>query len=156
MSNLDGSRPQFGGRLLDEGKDVFQHNAWDNVEWGEEQEREAQEAVAQSAKKLVSPNQAEEYEIKAGEFWDKFYSIHQNRFFKERNWLFTEFPDLAPGQVVGRERVFASSPTSAGEEIETEAEFKPTSTSSAAESDDVRVILEEQERKLRQDESYFG
>jgi len=158
MSNLDSSRPQFGGRLLDEGKDVFQHNAWDNVEWGEEQEREAQEAVAKSAKNLVSPNQAEEYEIKAGEFWDKFYSIHQNRFFKERNWLFTEFPDLAPGQVVGRERVFASSQTSAGEEAE--AEFKPTSTSSVAESDDatddVRVILEEQVRKLRQDESYFG
>ena len=93
---------------MDEGKDVFQHNAWDNVEWGEEQEREAEEAVAKGAKTLVSSNQAEEYEVKAGEFWDKFYSIHQNRFFKERNWLFTEFPDLAPGQLVGRERVFGS------------------------------------------------
>ena len=50
MSNLDSSRPQFGGRLLDEGKDVFQHNAWDNVVWGDEQEREAAEAVAKNSK----------------------------------------------------------------------------------------------------------
>lgn len=153
------SRPQFGGRLLAAGEDVFRHNAWDNVEWGEEQEREAREVVARASGAQMEAARAEEFEAKAGEFWDKFYGVHQNRFFKERNWLFTEFPDLAPGVVPARTRVYG-----ARGEVEGKVEGKVEEGKVEITVEDPKVEEETLDRvtndlktlSLRESESFFG
>ncbi|CAG5898056.1 unnamed protein product [Menidia menidia] len=94
-STGDPKRPQFGTRLLTDPRQVFQHNAWDNVEWTGEQEEAAKKKVLENSQPLPSEKQ-EEYDNRANEYWNEFYTIHENRFFKDRHWLFTEFPELAP------------------------------------------------------------
>uniref|UniRef100_A0A8C5PIG2 Methyltransferase type 12 domain-containing protein n=1 Tax=Leptobrachium leishanense TaxID=445787 RepID=A0A8C5PIG2_9ANUR len=93
-SGMEGKRPQFGNRLLNDPSKVFQHNAWDNVQWSEDQEAVARKKVEENSCQPVPPEKQEEYENKASSFWDDFYTIHENKFFKDRHWLFTEFPEL--------------------------------------------------------------
>ncbi|KAM3921413.1 tRNA N(3)-cytidine methyltransferase METTL2A [Leptodactylus fuscus] len=94
-SGMEGKRPQFGNRHLKDPAQVFQHNAWDNVQWSEEQESAAHKKVLENSSQPLPPEQQEEYENKASNFWDDFYTIHENKFFKDRQWLFTEFPELS-------------------------------------------------------------
>lgn len=96
-SGMDGKRPQFGNRHLKDPSQVFQHNAWDNVQWSEEQESAAHKKVLENSSQPLPPEKQEEYENKASNYWDDFYTIHENRFFKDRQWLFTEFPELSSG-----------------------------------------------------------
>ncbi|XP_074080520.1 tRNA N(3)-cytidine methyltransferase METTL2A isoform X2 [Macrotis lagotis] len=93
-----GKREQFGSRFLNDPARVFQHNAWDNVEWSEEQEAAAERKVRENSAQRVPPEKQVEYEINAHEYWNDFYKIHENGFFKDRHWLFTEFPELIPCQ----------------------------------------------------------
>ncbi|XP_043254117.1 tRNA N(3)-methylcytidine methyltransferase METTL2 isoform X2 [Colletes gigas] len=88
-------RPQFGNRILSNYTNVFQHNSWDNVTWDEEQQKLAQQKVNQNSIVTFPDEKIWEYEHEANKYWDKFYGIHENKFFKDRHWLFTEFPELA-------------------------------------------------------------
>ncbi|CAK1551043.1 unnamed protein product [Leptosia nina] len=89
-------RPQFGNRLLENVDEVFKHNAWDNVQWDSEQEKAAQEKIKLNSHITFTEDTLKDLDINADKHWDEFYDIHQNRFFKDRHWLFTEFPELAP------------------------------------------------------------
>ncbi|KAM3965252.1 methyltransferase-like protein [Aphomia sociella] len=104
-------RPQFGNRFLENVDEVFKHNAWDNVEWDAEQEEAAKAKVQQNSEIKLSVDRLKALEENAGKHWDDFYDIHQNRFFKDRHWLFTEFPELAPDNTSAPVRVYPDGET---------------------------------------------
>lgn len=64
------------------------------MKWDEEQEKHAQESVQRNSAQILAQDQIEKLEKEADINWNAFYDIHQNKFFKNRHWLFTEFPEL--------------------------------------------------------------
>ncbi|KAK7077428.1 Methyltransferase-like protein 2-A [Halocaridina rubra] len=76
----------------------------DNVAWDDVQEAAAKSKVAENSEISLTPEEIDKLEEKAAAQWDAFYDIHQNRFFKDRHWLFTEFPELAHNTLFGLEK----------------------------------------------------
>lgn len=89
-------RPKFGNRVLNENSDTFLHNAWDNVIWDEDFKNDIIAKVELKAKNKLSKEKALELETNASNYWNQFYDKHENKFFKDRHWLLTEFPELMP------------------------------------------------------------
>ncbi|CAH4028562.1 unnamed protein product [Pieris brassicae] len=104
-------KPFGGTRYLQDLNDLFDFNAWDNVQWDAEQEKAAQEKVGQNSLVTFSEDILKDLDENADKHWDNFYDIHQNRFFKDRHWLFTEFPELAPDYTSAPCRVYPNGGT---------------------------------------------
>ncbi|KAG5283653.1 hypothetical protein AALO_G00044480 [Alosa alosa] len=86
----------LGGRVLTNPDCVFQHNMWDHVQWSAEEREDARRRVALNSSERIPQEDRAKYERDASHFWDGFYETHQNKFFKDRRWLFQEFPELLP------------------------------------------------------------
>lgn len=82
-------------RRLKPDDDVFSHNAWDDLEWTDEMYREAEGRIAEQreASKL-SDTDVQSIESNVEEKWNEFYKVHSDRFFKDRQWIFSEFPEI--------------------------------------------------------------
>lgn len=84
----------FGQRLLSNEEEVFNHNAWDHAEWGEEQIQQAQEMIAKQYDNPVKDFDKALYNANPAKYWDIFYKNNRENFFKDRKWLQIEFPSL--------------------------------------------------------------
>lgn len=85
---------EFGKRNLTDDSDVWNHNAWDNVEWGEEQIQQAEEKIKLQYENPVSDFDKNLYNGNPSRYWDIFYKNNKENFFKDRKWLQIEFPIL--------------------------------------------------------------
>lgn len=83
-------------RILKNEDEVFTQNAWDDVEWTEDMINNAEKRIQEQREesKKGSKINIEDVEPQVCEKWDKFYEAHGDKFFKDRCWLFSEFPEL--------------------------------------------------------------
>ncbi|XP_021780069.1 mRNA N(3)-methylcytidine methyltransferase METTL8 isoform X3 [Papio anubis] len=86
----------LGSRILTDPAKVFEHNMWDHMQWSKEEEAAARKKVKDNSAVRVLLKEQVKYEREASKYWDTFYKIHKNKFFKDRNWLLREFPEILP------------------------------------------------------------
>jgi tRNAThr (cytosine32-N3)-methyltransferase len=85
---------QFGQRYLSDEKDVFEFNAWDHVEPDEAHYEMCETQYAKQRAAPVSEFDKNRFNSHPEKWWDFFYKQKASTFFKDRKWLFQEFPVL--------------------------------------------------------------
>uniref|UniRef100_G3SRS9 Methyltransferase 8, tRNA N3-cytidine n=1 Tax=Loxodonta africana TaxID=9785 RepID=G3SRS9_LOXAF len=87
----------LGSRILTDPTKVFEHNMWDHMQWSKEEEEAARKKVEEnSAVRVLLKEQEIHFHFSALKYRSIFYKIHKNKFFKDRNWLLREFPEILP------------------------------------------------------------
>ncbi|XP_052580511.1 tRNA N(3)-methylcytidine methyltransferase METTL8, mitochondrial isoform X5 [Peromyscus californicus insignis] len=99
----------LGSRILTDPAKVFEHNMWDHMQWSQEEEAAARKKVEENSTTRVAPEEQAKFESDANKYWDAFYQTHKNKFFKNRNWLLREFPEILPVDQNAKEKVEESS-----------------------------------------------
>uniref|UniRef100_A0A3Q4AER9 tRNA N(3)-cytidine methyltransferase n=1 Tax=Mola mola TaxID=94237 RepID=A0A3Q4AER9_MOLML len=95
---VTGARPSapLGSRILSSDDDIFKHNMWDHIQWTEEDKENARLKAEENSSVQIPLKEQGKFDIEACQYWEKFYRMHQDKFFKDRRWLFIEFPELLP------------------------------------------------------------
>ncbi|XP_072541960.1 tRNA N(3)-methylcytidine methyltransferase METTL8, mitochondrial [Salminus brasiliensis] len=95
---LHSGRPPapLGARILTNPDDIFQYNMWDHVQWSPEEFEKAKQKAEENSRDRIPVEEQVRYKRDAHKYWNRFYEMHQNKFFKNRQWLFSEFPELLP------------------------------------------------------------
>ncbi|KAI6648466.1 Methyltransferase-like protein 2A isoform X1 [Oopsacas minuta] len=88
-------KAEFGTRFLDNPGRVYEHNAWDDVEWSEAQIEEAEKKIALNSSSFLPSHEVDQQYANSSKSWHAFYQQHHENFFKDRNWLLSSFPELA-------------------------------------------------------------
>lgn len=85
---------QFGTRTLSETDDIFAFNAWDNVTLDPAYAAFASNQYELQRAHPVPSFDASTYNAAPERAWERFYRNNTSNFFKDRKWLFQEFPGL--------------------------------------------------------------
>ncbi|XP_017279944.1 mRNA N(3)-methylcytidine methyltransferase METTL8 [Kryptolebias marmoratus] len=93
-----GVRPMgpLGSRILTSADDIFKFNMWDHVQWTEEDNENARQKAEENSSLRLPLEEQGKFDTDACQYWDRFYEVHQDKFFKDRRWLFSDFPELFP------------------------------------------------------------
>ncbi|CCU75607.1 Actin-binding protein [Blumeria hordei DH14] len=86
---------QFGSRILDAGKNVFEFNAWDHVETDDSYKEYAQLQYTRQRNDPVSEFDKNRFNSEPEKWWNNFYKNNTANFFKDRKWLQQEFPIIS-------------------------------------------------------------
>lgn len=96
LNNQKRSDPfSFGSRVLEEGDNIFEFNAWDNVSVDPTYAQFSAEQISKQRADPVSDFDRTRFNAQPEKWWNTFYKNNKTNFFKNRKWLAQEFPVLS-------------------------------------------------------------